>query len=173
MTNRPSEVPPDYPSYIQQLARTYRFLDRYKERCSVEVLRDPSRFNELEDFLWAFFQNCWHLKDWIRNDETLSRALRDSIWHDVKDCRELLIVADLANGSKHFARCPEKEWVGATERQITLSRTSTGQSWTSHEIELATGDRFSALQIAEEAMVAWSRILEQHGMHYFGSALAV
>ena len=46
--------------YRDQLDRARRFLDRMEAPCSNEV--------EFQDMVWAFFQNCWHVKDWIEND---------------------------------------------------------------------------------------------------------
>ncbi len=161
------QVPDGLPAYIQQLARTYRFLDRYKERLSLSPEREPERFNELEDFLWSFFQNCWHVSDWIRNDDTLSRQVRDAVWEDVKQSRRLLIAADLANGSKHFARNPGREWVGARDRQIQMSENTNGRWTFTHEVAFPDGSRLSALQVAEDAMESWKEILARHQMYHF------
>lgn len=167
MLNDEEHVPDRLPAYMQQLARTYRFLDRYKERLGLSPEREPERFNELEDFLWSFFQNCWHVNDWIRNDDTLPRTLRDAVWDDVKESRRLGIAADLANGSKHFARNPGREWVGAQDGQIQISENPDG-TWTfSHEVAFPDGSRLSAIQAADDAMEAWKEILARHQMHHF------
>ena len=55
-----------YP-YQEQLKRVERWLSRIRHSSKHDR-------NQYEDFLWAFFQNCWHLKDWIMND-TNSSAL--------------------------------------------------------------------------------------------------
>ena len=98
------------------MARTYRFLDHYKESQIVSIEAEPERFNELEDFLWAFFQNCWHINDWIQHDESLPKIRRDSVWQDVKDNTAIQVTADLSKGMKHFARMLGQEKGGAEGR---------------------------------------------------------
>ena len=153
------------PGYVQQLLRTYRFLDRYKERRQMSLPLDPERFNEMEDFLWAFFQNCWHVKDWIRHDESLGNDLRRRVWDDIQKHQSLLIVADVANGTKHFASKPNLEWVGADSKQICITPNSDGTLFIAHEIGLKDGTRISASEAADRAMEAWREILQRHDMH--------
>jgi hypothetical protein len=155
------------PAYIQQMARTYRFLDRYKTSRNIPIDVEPERFNELEDFLWAFFQNCWHINDWIRHDESLPKTLRDAVSEDVKINTAILMAADLANGMKHFSRKSEREKVGAQCRQISAIPNADYTWLFDHEISLRDGTRHSALEAGEAAMNAWSEILCRHGMHHF------
>jgi hypothetical protein len=53
-----------------------------------------------EDDVYAFFQNCYHLKDWIKNDQNCSE------WSDVEkminENYDLKICADLCNALKHL-----------------------------------------------------------------------
>ena len=46
--------------YRDQLDRARRFLDRIEQLAANDV--------EFQDMVWAFFQNGWHIKDWVRND---------------------------------------------------------------------------------------------------------
>ena len=57
--------------FEDQLARVERYLKRIENQ-------DRDR-TEYEDDLWSFFQNCWHLKDWIKNDGTIPETLRNTI----------------------------------------------------------------------------------------------
>ena len=54
---------------------------------------------DYEDDIQHYFQDCWHLKDWIKNDFNLSQIVRDNIVSEVDNHKSLRIVADLANGS--------------------------------------------------------------------------
>jgi hypothetical protein len=54
------------------------------------------------DNLYHFFQDCWHLKDWIKNDDTLSQNTRKTILSEAERTDSLSYCADLANGSKHL-----------------------------------------------------------------------
>jgi hypothetical protein len=62
---------------------------------------DPDHILQLDN-LYHFFQDCWHLKDWIKNDDTLSRSTRKTIVSEAEKTESLNYCADLANGSKHL-----------------------------------------------------------------------
>ena len=159
-------------AYLSQLARTYRFLDRYRARQTTSDLFAAEAFNDMEDFLWSFFQNCWHVNDWIRNDEKLDRRLRDKVWNEVNADRSLQIVADLANGSKHFARSPNRERVGAAESQLTINLNVDGTYAFVHEVTLNDGSVLKADQIALDAMRSWREILTKLGMYHYAEPTA-
>lgn len=80
--------------YGEQMKRVRRWLER------IELPAESQ--TEHEDFLWSFFQNCWHLKDWIKNDPTTSSGVVNGIESDINRYDSLKISADLANGSKHL-----------------------------------------------------------------------
>lgn len=154
-------------AYLQQVARAFRFLDRLKAGLTWHFERDPNRWNELEDNLLAFFQNCWHIKDWIRNDETLNKDLRDRIWEEVKGTKFILVAADLANGSKHLRNDPKREWTGAGQAPSQVRRNADG-TWTFEPyVLLDEGTYVPALEVAEQAMREWQEILKRNGLHYF------
>jgi hypothetical protein len=80
--------------YQEQLGRVERFL----QRISV-----PNTNREVyEDFLWAFFQNCWHLRDWIENDTSIRKSKRGAILLAVDQSKVLAICQCIANRSKHY-----------------------------------------------------------------------
>ena len=85
--------------YRDQLRRADRFLQ--KMLTSPEGWED---FDDLEyqDKVWAFFQNCWHIKDWLRNDKDLSTAVQDSVLKAVHHSPTLQICRGLCNGTKHY-----------------------------------------------------------------------
>jgi hypothetical protein len=56
------------------------------------------------DDIYAFFQNCFHLKDWIKNDHTLPNNVRDSVEPFINGSRSLGLCADLCNSLKHLER---------------------------------------------------------------------
>lgn len=52
------------------------------------------------DAIYAFFQDCYHLKDWIKND--LTSPQRTSVESFVSHSKNLSLCADICNGSKHL-----------------------------------------------------------------------
>lgn len=60
---------------------------------------------ELRDYLdevYAFFQNCHHLKDWIMNDDAITPQPRDRVEDFINRNECMRLCADLCNGSKHL-----------------------------------------------------------------------
>src|SRR4030095_2546076 len=98
--------------HIQQYGRVRRYLERIQDQ-------DRDR-TEYEDDLWSFFQNCWHLKDWLINDEDpgVSPELRDELKHKLSDSlgpyANLRICGDLANRTKHLKL--KNPWADAKAR---------------------------------------------------------
>lgn len=87
-----------------QIRRVVRYYKRFEELNS-GVLHDRPT-DEREDDVYAFFLNCYHLKDWIKKDTAL--APLGHVEHfvhgktGVSPCRTLQICGDICNGAKHF-----------------------------------------------------------------------
>src|SRR5271157_2999438 len=90
-------------AYQEQLARVRRSLARV-ESSSVNPKLElpPEKQTEYEDMLFTFFQNCWHLKDWIKNDAAAPATLAAPIERLCRQYQSLLLSADIANGAKHL-----------------------------------------------------------------------
>jgi hypothetical protein len=74
------------------------------QRVFLRVLDDKDRtLSEYEDDAWNFFQNCWHLKDWIENDRKgVAKATRGKIKGEVNSHPALVLVGELARKSPHL-----------------------------------------------------------------------
>lgn len=77
--------------WVGQYERMVRFYLRC-QNCNPE---------DYLDFSFSFFQNCFHLRDWIRHSNSIVNF--DNVWKDftntypqIKFCR------DVCNGTKHF-----------------------------------------------------------------------
>jgi hypothetical protein len=80
--------------YRSQLDRTRRFLDRLQSG-------DPRRDIDYQDDVWAFFQNCWHIKDWLQHDNRVPKGTRARAIAAAHASRILRVCRDMANGTKH------------------------------------------------------------------------
>ena len=84
--------------YVEQLERTKRYLKKiFDLNAGIPHTQASPNY---DDDVHAFFQNCYHLKDWIKNDPYCSK------WSDVEKFintnTDLQICADLCNGLKHL-----------------------------------------------------------------------
>jgi len=74
------------------------------QRLFLRVLDNQDRkLAEYEDDVWNFFQNCWHLKDWIENDRKgVAKATRTKFNGEVKAHPALVVIGELASKSPHL-----------------------------------------------------------------------
>lgn len=81
-----------------QLAR----VERWRER-ALRAIRDGNPHPE--DYLYAFCQNAYHLRDWLQNSGTASRRDLDAL---MARTPALKLCRDVCNGSKHFVLDPRR-----------------------------------------------------------------
>jgi len=85
--------------YQEQFERMKRWYERFRQI-------DQGRLHNLplvyyQDEVYAFFQNCYHLKDWIQNDDTVTLPKQEvEKFIDQNDC--MRVCADICNGTKHL-----------------------------------------------------------------------
>ena len=129
---------------------------------------DARSSDTARDALYHFFQDAYHLKDWIK--ATTAPAIGKQIKKRGKDIKALRLCADLCNGTKHFKLDPERRTntgdhsTAFTGQDVTVrpGTAGTGQppqpalhAWrfTSQGV---TGD---ALKLAGEVVGAWDTLL--------------
>ena len=94
---------------------------RERMKRTLRRLQGPhTNADEYRDDLYHFFQDAWHLKDWIRNDPTIAPAIRDAIENEVTSITALRIAADIANGTKHLELTRPREGATITSKSITV-----------------------------------------------------
>jgi hypothetical protein len=67
----------------------------------MEIDNFQNKLDEYLDIAYAFFMNCYHLKDWIKNDPTIDVS-SNTIEEYVNSIECLSICADICNGLKHL-----------------------------------------------------------------------
>jgi hypothetical protein len=91
------------------------FVDDYNPTCHSQyerMIRWYKKFEEIDynyqnkldeylDIAYAFFMNCYHLKDWIINDTNIDLPRNDvEEYVNITEC--LSVCADICNGLKHL-----------------------------------------------------------------------
>jgi hypothetical protein len=151
---------------FERVARTFqRVLDNQN--------RNPV---EYEDDVWSFFQNCWHLKDWIKNDsQGVAKATRHKIDVEVKSYPALVMMGDLANKSKNLElttnptgtreALPIQNKAGATAYIDRRGRTQEAGKADGAIYLLVTdqnGDEIPVKKLATDAMKNWMAIIKKY-----------
>lgn len=85
--------------YKEQYERIVRWYKRF-EKLNQGILHDKDSNNYIDD-IYAFFINCYHLKDWIKNDNSIIVDISD-IENFINNSTALSICADVCNGLKHL-----------------------------------------------------------------------
>lgn len=85
--------------YLEQLERIRRWHIRLQPIAEGIVEVEP--FDQHRDDMLAFFMNCYHLKDWIKNDASVPN-LNKLVEVYINKSQVLSLCADLCNGIKHL-----------------------------------------------------------------------
>lgn len=156
--------------FREQLARTRRYYERFKKLNDGKAKETSSEANM--DDIYAFFQNCYHLKDWLKKDPAYTFHSAKEIEDHISNSRELSICADICNGSKHltfdwaprsgaepkFGRKIESEGTVLTDGKVV------DRSFAMFvEVEHG-GDRLDAFQLATAALKSWDSFLKPSGV---------
>ena len=157
--------------YVEQLRRVRRFLARV-ETSSVNPKLElpPEKQTEYEDMLYAFFQNCWHLKDWIKNDISVPTTLAGPIETLCGQYASLMLSADIANATKHLTLNRPPRAGGKVVSEIMVRVTDslvTGESTNEvryvYRITDDAGNSSDALAIARQAVRDWETLITTNG----------
>lgn len=140
--------PPGWRAQYDRFARSYERLGRSYQSSVVYT-----------DDLHHFLQDCWHLKDWIRNDSTLSPAVRRSVDRAIHGHRSLRIVADLATAVKHFTSTERRESAEAVDRGTTSGIDQHEPIRIDCTVELGNGSVWSVQRVISEAYRDWHTVL--------------
>ena len=145
--------------YRSQLERARRFLERAEAIPGFAEL-------EFQDMMWAFFQNCWHVKDWIDNDENVPKAMRSSIVKMALASPALKACEQLCNGTKHFGQKRKKRRNNkppATQKYIETTVYSEHADMDCI-VDNGAGKEVSGMMLARHCLDEWDFILKAHNL---------
>jgi len=166
-------------SYKEQFNRLLRYLSRIENKDSNSM--------EYRDDILAFFQNCWHFKDWLKNDKTVPSNIRNEIESEIRNYNYLMICADLANRYKHYNLQKAKkdadiEGIGVTihiliPMEIYLSEKNKGkqdirsEGYSEHYFRIVYNDsnnkkEIDGLYLAKNIVEDWKKVLSSFALPY-------
>ncbi|SEH02344.1 hypothetical protein SAMN05444920_1262 [Nonomuraea solani] len=146
--------------------------------------------DEARDHLYHFFQDSYHLKDWLVNDPSLgfTPAAKQALERHITATRALANCADLCNGTKHLVlnnpRVPGTPANLASQSvSVTLGAFETVSEFGPSVKELATppadattaehlwlvefdGHYYDAANLADEVVAEWQNLLRVQGLIY-------
>jgi hypothetical protein len=157
-------------SYREQFERMNRWYDRFAAINEGRV-HGMSSENYVDE-IYSFFQNCYHLKDWIKNDSGMTtQAPKDRVEGYITSNRFLSLSADLCNSTKHLIRNRSnrsKEEPTFGQKNFALD---VGGDLPKISLKLqvdAEGGRIDAFELARECVAAWEAFLKSENLCKLG-----
>ena len=152
--------------YQEQLERVRRYYGRFKKLNDGMEHTAPSDI--YIDDIYSFFLNCYHLKDWLKNDPEYIGHSDQQIEDHVTNTQALAICADICNGSKHLTfnhtpRSGAEPKLGKKTITIDVSDSLSGEEIPTRitmqvEVEHA-GNKLDAFQLATDALQSWESFI--------------
>ena len=139
----------------EQYRRILRGLARIKNQ-------DRSQ-EEYEDDLWCFFINCWHLKDWLKQDAFINVNVTSDIEKEAENSGILQYCRTVADKRKHLrlSRFHPKDAQPIAAFDVSTADETVTVRW---HIEKDDGTSVPVVQFAESIVYEWSRILRAYGL---------
>lgn len=151
-------------SVVEQFNRVVRLYERFRELSHGKVHATESE-NYVDD-VHAFFQNCYHLKDWIKNDPAAPSAMKGNVESYVSGSASLALCADLCNSQKHLVlnSTPRSGSIPSQAAKHVRLQVGGDSAILSMRIEIKSGSTLlDAFDIATDAVSDWATYLNQHG----------
>jgi hypothetical protein len=132
------------------------------QRSYERILKDTASSTEYEDDLQHFYQDCWHLKDWIKNDPNCNVGVLSE--KEVGAQPILQVIADLANAGKHLVRHHDRVGAYATGKDVTVHLGQGKPADILFTITLSDGTVYEGKSLARQAMDSWATVLKNLGL---------
>jgi hypothetical protein len=140
--------------FEEQIARTQRCYYRWK--CIDEGRVHDMESENYRDEMVAFFQNCYHIKDWLINASS-GQFPKEKVEAFIDENPELQLCADLCNASKHFKldrpRSTQEPKTGPQKIHLLLG-SSQPQISVRYTIETISGPK-DAFMLAGKCLELW------------------
>lgn len=158
--------------WTEQWDRVFRWLSRVQETAAGRPHDRPTDW--YQDEVYAFFQNCWHLKDWLKNDPAAAASAASDVETFASDVEtfasespNLCLCADLANGSKHLRlkrpRVDPETEIGRRDYKLAIGSPGGETISVRYGVD-AGGKTHDALELAEACWKAWQTYLSARGL---------
>jgi hypothetical protein len=120
------------------------------------------------DDAYAFFVCCYHFKDWLKTDDSVSKTIRDDVEGAIGRSVLLSLSADITNGFKHLTRSqPARISADATIKAVVTSLDSVvlGGDPVGTVIVVFDGTAERDMRgIADGCVAAWDTFLTDRGL---------
>lgn len=149
-------------TWNEQFERVKRSYATFKE---ITDGRTHDRDSEYYiDSVLAFFQNSYHLKDWLKNDPSSGPHVKD-VESMINQSTFLSLCADICNGSKHLGRDRDIRSSSEPEWGPRLFKLNVSAKEIAIDLPIKVGpETFQAFDVATQCMKEWESYLAEKGL---------
>ncbi len=150
--------------YQEQYARMNRWYARFTALDQGRPHDVPSD-NHIDE-IYAFFMNCYHLKDWIKHDSAVPLAVQQSVEGYINANRSLRLCADICNSLKHLTLTSQRSGESPTFGKKEFGLAFGGETPViklKYQVN-ATSGPVDAFKLATECVDAWNAFLSSNGL---------
>ena len=120
-----------------QLERIHRWYSRVVQAANAGD-------GDLEDFIFTFFQNCYHLREWMQRTSDVSRSDVDALFTQTP---ELRLCRDICNGTKHLTLRD-----ASVDAHFSIGREYNPGSPSGYRLFLIADDKYDLLELASRCV---------------------
>ena len=151
----------NYLEWRTQFDRTRRWYARLKK--IEHEIKKTGLTQDSEDYIYAFFQNCWHLREWLSKSKVVEKNKIEQL---VASHEELRLCRDICNGTKHmsitrpsvdsgFYTFREYDWL---DQQVHSQGPRSNQKF----MVRAAGRKHNMFALAHRCMKIWDDFVDRH-----------
>lgn len=170
----------DVVEQYQRVIRWYRIYEKINKTSMLIGSGDKSQyFDKSLDDVFAFFLNCFHLKDWILKYTDIPK---DEVKQYMKDNPSLALCADIANGIKHARpdiediqkHRPHSGYRPEIESAVSMDEESLAAAKRGKPYQVGfllvihhkDDNKIDAFDVATECVCLWRKFLEKYDVFY-------
>jgi len=146
--------------YQEQWDRVKRYYKLFEKIDQGRLHDCPSDY--YQDEVYAFFLNCYHLKDWIKNDKSVGVAdIESKVEKFINNNKELRLCADICNSIKHLERTSSRsnqdpQFAG---REYKMQSDEYGITISAKYIIDTSSGPVDAFQLATKCLELWENFI--------------
>ena len=150
--------------YREQYDRMRRWYEKF--RCLDQGRNHEIASDNYVDDIYAFFQNAYHLKDWLRNDPSVADSAKFRVETHINMNKPLCLCADICNSLKHLtlkqSRSDENPTFGRKAFSLSIGSGPTTLGL-KHQIDTDSGP-LDAFELATACVKAWDDFFVSHSL---------
>ena len=109
---------------------------------------------DLEDFIFVFFQNCYHLREWLEKTANVERKDLDALFAQTFDLR---LCRDICNGTKHLTLNN-----ASVDAAFSIGREYDPSSPSGHRFFIIANGKYDLLDLTSRCLRAWDEFIAAH-----------